>query len=111
MGGTRRKRLRLIKIEAATAGDRLHQVAHQHLGLGRGGQGERADEREQRRGGQRAGGAEEAPPRAVEALCLHGSRLLMCKAVGGFHLARRRASCRHAACRADPIRHAGLLRS
>ena len=41
------------------------------LRLGRGGEGERADEREQRRGGERAGGAEEPAPRAAQARETH----------------------------------------
>ena len=48
--------------------DDLLEIAHQHVGLGRGGQGEAAEEREQRRGGERAGGAEEAAPRGRQAV-------------------------------------------
>ena len=47
----------------------LPDIAHQHAGLrlGCGGEGECAEEREQRRGGERPPGADEAAPRAGEA--------------------------------------------
>ena len=56
------------------------------------------------------GGGAGPAEHAAEAPCLHGPLLFTCKAVGGFDLARRRTSCRHTTCRADPVRHTVLLR-